>query len=562
MLVYRPDQKNDFDSSFATHAADAQMVDRMRMVLAGSVLLGAFIEPAGLSVTHPVVWPVFVGYFFYSVIIFIYSQLNHRLSQSKLSHRLDVVWFAMIVMLTGGIDSLFFLFFFFAILTSSIRWGLEEGAKVTIVCAVLFTSFGLVIEAKSDVPSLLLRTTFLLALGYMCVYWGESKVQLTRQLVLLRDVSRLSNPRFGVDQTITNVLEKTRDFYNASLCILVIKDSTSGTCSIRTVKEGDASPSVHADPVSAEAARPLMVFSNDQLVTYSRPRWKSIPILFAKSLVYDCARRQWFKLKDPSAESLAGLLEARSFISAPLRLTNQFGRLFVISINGVFDKADTLFLNHIAGQTFPVIENIQFLDGMASDAASQERQKIALDIHDRTIQPYIGLKLGLSALQNKASADNPLFDDIDRLLLMSEKVIDDLRHFAVTFRMGSEKNEAALRPALEDQAAQIKAVYGIDITLVTEGEIAVSERLTTEVLQFVREASSNISKHTDARRGYVTVACVSGVLMLQIENECTCLWPTEFIPRSICERAAALGGKVEITHGSGVNTAVRVEIPV
>ena len=147
MLVYRPDQKNDFDSSFATHAADAQMVDRMRMVLAGSVLLGAFIEPAGLSVTHPVVWPVFVGYFFYSVIIFIYSQLNHRLSQSKLSHRLDVVWFAMIVMLTGGIDSLFFLFFFFAILTSSIRWGLEEGAKVTIVCAVLFTSLGLVIES-------------------------------------------------------------------------------------------------------------------------------------------------------------------------------------------------------------------------------------------------------------------------------------------------------------------------------------------------------------------------------------------------------------------------------
>ncbi|MFD2270613.1 hypothetical protein ACFS07_04395 [Undibacterium arcticum] len=62
---------------------------------------------------------------------------------------------------------------------------------------------------EAEISRLLLRTTFLLALGYMIAYWGGSEVaQKKRRLALLRDVSQLSNPRFGVDHTIASVLEK------------------------------------------------------------------------------------------------------------------------------------------------------------------------------------------------------------------------------------------------------------------------------------------------------------------------------------------------------------------
>ena len=125
MVSIKPNNKNESDSSLATNTADAQMVSRMRMVLAVSVLLAVFIDASGLSALSGYTWLVFFGYLIHSIVINIYSQLDKPFIQSVLIHRLDVIWFALIVIFTGGVNSFFFIFFFFAILTSSFRWGFE-----------------------------------------------------------------------------------------------------------------------------------------------------------------------------------------------------------------------------------------------------------------------------------------------------------------------------------------------------------------------------------------------------------------------------------------------------
>ena len=562
MPAYSLKNKAESSTSFVTSAADAQLVGRMRLVLSVSVVLAVFIDPSGLSATQSLTWLVFFGYLFHSAVIYICSQLDHPLSHSILIHRLDILWFALIIICTGGVNSFFFLFFFFAILTSSFRWGFEEGAKVTIASAVLFIACGLILEEKSDLPRLLLRTTFLLTIGYLSVYWGESKVRLVHQLLLLRDVSRLSNPRFGVDHTITNVLEKTRLFYKASSCILVMEDKESGACSLRTVKEGNATQSITADPLSVKAASLLMTHSVEHLIVYTRPFWRLIAFAFTETSKYDSGQHRWSKLEGPLSESLAELLEARCFISAPLVLRKQRGRIYVISNKETFNKEDTLFLSHIAAQAFPVIENIEVLDRMATDAALQEREKLSLDIHDRTIQPYIGLKLGLSAIRKYAAEDNPLTGQIDKLMRMTEKVIVDMRHYAVTFKTGSGTNEPILSIVLNQQAAQIKKLYGIDIAITIKNEFQISDRLTAEILQFVREGLSNICRHTLSQRGFVTLYCADERLQIEIENECANGMPTCFLPRSISARAAGLGGSVRVSQASQGNTVVHIEIPV
>ena len=278
--------------------------------------------------------------------------------------------------------------------------------------------------------------------------------------------------------------------------------------------------------------------------------------------MYETGQHRWFKQKGTASENLAGLLEARGFISAPVELRDQRGRLYVVSDKSLFSRADTLFLVQIAAQTFPVIENIELLDSMVFDAAMHERQKISLDIHDMTIQPYIGLKLGLNAIRHKAADDNPVTADIDKLTVMVESVIDDLRKYAGTFKDQSTLNGPVLMKALQDQANGIKRLYGIDITICMDSNLTVSDRLMAEVLQLVRESLSNICKHTMAQSGLVSIECVNGWLKLQVENENTSLWASDFMPRSISERAAGLGGSVQVTHGLGGNTSVLVEIPV
>ena len=477
-------------------------------------------------------------------------------------HRLDVIWFALIVASTGGVDSFFFLFFFFSILTSSFRWGYAEGAKVTIASALLFVFSGWILDQENDLSRLLLRTTFLLAIGYISVHWGESKVRLMHQLVMLREVSRLSNPRFGVNQTIANILDKTRRFYGASSCILVMQDKDSGSYSLRTVNEKNALRPVSDDPVNAEMASPLIAHSHDHLIAYSRPLWNLTGFFLPAPLAYDCIQQRWIRQEGHSNETLTELLGARSFMSTPVSLRKQRGRLYVVSDGGAFNKEDTLFLNQIVSQSFPVVESIECLDKLASDAASEERQKISLDIHDRTIQPYIGLKLGLNAIKSKASADNPLIHDIEKLARMAEDVIDDLRRYAVTIKTGVEQGKSMLHVALQKEAARISELYGIEISIVLENELQLNDRLAVELLQFIHEGLSNICRHTHSQRGAVTVNHVNGGVKILVKNESSVLPIMSFMPQSIHQRATRLGGNVQVLQESDGTTVVHIEIPV
>lgn len=564
MIVHTPSKENRLDIVLQTNAADTQTVNMMRVVLAVSVLLAVFIDSSSLNALNGFTWLIFFGFLTHSIVIYIYSQFNKLFSQSTLVHRVDVLWFSLIVIGTGRVNSFFYLLFFFAILTSSFRWGFEEGIKVTTASVVLFVVPTLVLDIQNDFSVLLLRTAFLLVVGYISVYWGESKVRLVHQLAVLRDVSRLSNPRFGVDHTITNVLEQTRNFFKAESCILVMKDKESGTYSLRTVKNGNRTPSFSAEQVSAEATLPLMAFSQEHIIAYTCPLRPISSSFFKVSLAYDCNTDRWKKQQRTSSRNLAEILEAFSFISAPLSLKLQQGRIYIASSDRSFSKADALFLNHITAQAFPVVENIELLDKMASEAAVQERHKISLDIHDITIQPYIGLKLGLGALKNKASPDNPLIEDINNLTLMTEKVISDLRQFAVNFKNSRVKSQSIFLLALNQQTEQIKDFYGVEINITIAGELKVSDRLATEVLQLIREGLSNICKHTLAKKGFVKIQCSNNSLKIQIENEnnCETIYPIVFTPRSMSERTDMLGGKLNVDQGWGKDTVVNIEIPI
>lgn len=170
MLADSPTKQVISDATPYSDVTGLQLVNRMRLTLSIAVMMAVFIDPSGLSATQSFTWLVFYGYFLHSILIYVLTFIDHPLSRTVLPHRIDVLWFAMIVAFTGSVDSFFFLFFFFSILTSSFRWGYVEGAKVTIASTLLFVSCGWLLSEEKDLSRLLLRSTFLLVLGYISVY--------------------------------------------------------------------------------------------------------------------------------------------------------------------------------------------------------------------------------------------------------------------------------------------------------------------------------------------------------------------------------------------------------
>ena len=539
---------------------DTTMVNGMRLLLSSATLLTLFIDPESAGRLSRITWLIFSAYTMHSLLLYVLAVLGLNLPEDILLYWLDVAWYALIVFSTSSHNTLFFLFFFFAILTSSFQRGFEEGARVTLASAGLFAATALFGETDAELSRLLLRTTFLLALGYMIAYWGGSAITQRSHLALLRDVSQLSNPRFGVDQTITSVLEKTRSYFNARSCLLIMQDKGTRIWSLRSVIQTESGVIHTSSLLSDEAASPLLAFPPDKIVLYNQPpgawlRWLG----GARLLNLDNGR--WLQQDDTAGASLAELLEAHAFISAPLPLRNGKGRLYIVSSTSL-SRTDALFLSHIGAQAFPVIENIDLLDRLASQAASREREKMARDLHDTAIQPYIGLRHGLAALRNEATMGNPLLPELDKLIIMSGQVIADLRSYARTFKNGQVQSEPELLVALRRQATQIREFYGIDIALQIEGDLHINDRLAAEVFQIVNEGMSNIRKHTSARHGAVKLTCVQGALHISIDNECAAAHVPDFLPDSLAERAAALGGVARVTHSTLGNTSVEIEIPI
>jgi signal transduction histidine kinase len=343
--------------------------------------------------------------------------------------------------------------------------------------------------------------------------------------------------------------------------VLVTRSDDRPGCQYRAVKRDAPGDMARAQHVDAQAMAPLLDFARDQAVLYCSPALPGAAFL-AGWRVHDSATNQWTKGAGEEGDSVAEMLGSHTFIAAPVPLRRGEGRIYVLSSQRDFSKADALFLGHIAAQAFPVIENIELLDRIASEAASQERKKIAYDLHDTVIQPYIGLKIALHAISRKARPDNPLADDLHKINDMAGHVISELRHYAGGFSKGVAQGESVFLESLHRQAEQVRQFYGIDITVSVDGDFNVSDRLAAEVYHVVSEGLSNIRKHTSARSGAIRVRCVEGWLNIQIENEGQQAQPADFTPRSIANRAAALGGRAKVLTADGGRTSVHIDIPV
>ncbi len=396
----------------------------------------------------------------------------------------------------------------------------------------------------------------------MISFWGGSEITFKRRLALLKEVNTLSNPRFGIDQTVGSLLERVCEFYAADSCALITAEGDPPSYTLRRADAGRPGRAAQAQPVSAEMRSSLLALPPDYAVVYERdPAWWRRD---AGCYAFDTAQGARCHDAAETCEALADLLETDAFVTVPVRRRGEaVGRLYLTSRSHPFGRGEMDFLRQLLEHIAPVIENVQLLDHLATEAAEQERRRLSLDIHDSAIQPYIGLRMGLDALRRKADADNPLRADIDTLFEQAGASLSDLRGFVRGMKgEGLGARGDVLLPALRRQADKFGGLYGIRVKVNAGSEVAVNDRLAAEVFQIVREGLTNVRRHTSSPRALVGVARVGQQLVVSVENEREPDEPpVDFTPRSITERAAALGGGARVEQGHG-RTTVTVEIPL
>src|SRR5262245_32545494 len=543
----------------AGDAMNRHGVPFLRLILSSVALLILYIDPSE-STHRSFTSATLTLYTLYSAGVYL-AVARRWMSPKGAAHWIDVAWHTVLVSSSGGSNSLFFVFYFFDILVASFRRGAAEGLRVTAVSAALFTSVGYAVAPRSDfeLNRFLLRPVSLLMLGYMIAYWGGLENQLRRRIALLKDVTVLSNPRFGVYQTIWSALEKLRDFYDADECVLALADGADRGYRLVQARRGDTYRS-HTDSCSSEMAAVLLAPPYSLAMLVERRRvWSRRG---SRVYVRDVVTNQTSRALPEAARVTVSALDAGAVASVPCRYHHEaVGRLYVSGQAGTFDISDLDFLMHAVQATFQVTENVRLIDRLASDAAGNERKRIARSIHDIVIQPYVGLQLGLQSIVRRLTeGDNAVQADVEQLLALIDAEVKRLRHYIGDLK-GMPDQQTLVMRAIKQFGERFAEVTGIDVHVDGPTNLALSEGLSAALFAMTTEALSNIRRHTTARHAAVVVSSTSQTVELRVENDCGDDATGSFDPQSLEEHALALGGSLGV-HRSAGSTAVVISIPL
>ncbi|MFA6984940.1 MAG: histidine kinase [Arenimonas sp.] len=549
--------------TFPIGSVDARMIDVMRCILALSALAIGYVD-SGESLSLVALSRISAfAYLVWSAVSLFLATRRSLLRPPRHEHWVDVLFAALLLALTQGSSSVYFFIFLFAILVASFSRGFSEGLRVTCVSVVLFELAVLWFAPGAgtfDLDRTLVRPFFLLALGSMIAYWGGHEITHRRRLRLLQEINNQWNPRFGHDHAIGTNLERALEFFSAGACILVLKRPTTPpiylTYHTSGRKRGQA---MLPSTITQETAAILLSFPANFSARYEETprgwrRWFARPRLTSRD-----------EAMTEQCEVLANLLDTTSFLTVPyVQRDGTEGRAFLTAGKRSFDASDVDFFAQLMTTISNVVEGMQLMDELVSRAAEHERYRISLDIHDTTVQPYIGLKLGLDALAREAGPGNPLSRRIGELLGMTDNTIRDLRRYMTTLQDDTTLGGDSLLSAVRDQASHYHRFYGIEVEVRCDGEVQVNSQLAGALLQIVAEGLSNILRHTTAKRAHLTLHREGQTLVLEIANESPGDESAEpvFTPRSISARTRSLGGRFVVERGALGYTIVRIVIPL
>jgi two-component system nitrate/nitrite sensor histidine kinase NarX len=195
------------------------------------------------------------------------------------------------------------------------------------------------------------------------------------------------------------------------------------------------------------------------------------------------------------------------------------------------------------------------------------RQAMANDIHDTLAQTLIYARMRVSVLQEALRSANPELaaqcaDDLDEAMEIGQK---SARELITDFR--GEIDSGGLLTALHDLTRQFRGRNAIaldyhnrlvDLELPLEYEI--------EVFHIVREALTNVARHSGATHARLFVEACGGYYVFTIEdNGCGSLTftPVEghYGVMIMRERAQRIGGEITVDSKIGAGTQVQLSFP-
>jgi signal transduction histidine kinase len=508
--------------------------------------------------TPPLAVATLLAYSAWSGIVLWSEARGRPFAHSLLCYWIDVAWTVLTLKLATG-TAMLVLAAVHPVVLASIGYGVRHGAMLALVAALGFLfdmSEQLTTAARFDwaraTPMLAV-----LALTPAAAMLARPFTLVRERLRLIDDVQPDLDPRRGLQATCSTAAESLRRRMNARLVSLLLPSKSGGPAVFATAEEGRFQVGVQVQ----ERLEALLTEVPGEPVTHLRAHWLH--------------PRPHTRIHDGSAPSaalaeqldaLAELLEVRMLHVVPLqRYGKRHGHLLVGHAGVRMHGHDVSVLSGAVHELLRSIEQAALVDQLQEESASHERARIGRDLHDSAIQPYLGLKYAVECLALRIAPDNPARADVVALADLVTSEVATLRELIAGLRTGNPKGDNALVPAVRRQVRRFGQLFGVDVELECPDTLPTTRTLAAALFHMVNEALNNVRKHTEARHVRIELAAQDGDVRLVVRDDGGSVRgrPMEdFEPRSLCERVAELGGSLAIARPDGLNTELKITIPL
>ena len=532
------------------HHPSGRVIALGRLLLATLFLLAILIDVSQPAKAPAITYALLGAYVIFAAAIVI-ATWNDWWLEARLAgpgHAADILVFMLLVFVTEGYTSPYFIFFVFVLLSAAIRWGWRETTLTAILLTLLFLGTGLFAsgnEADFDTPRFIVRTAQLIIVSLILIWFGANQ---WRARFLIPSEELLPEPSLDKSPLETALAAAMKDV-GAKQGALVWRDSERKNASAIAIRDGEKREvKLRRRVLDGEASSPFL---------------------------YDMARHRGLR-RDPErnlrpvdpyaaiGEETAAAVRPREGLALPLELDKGDGLMFLEQVpNLSTDHID--LADQIAADVSAHIQRHALLKAVEDNAEARSRLVLARDLHDSVVQFLAGAAFRLEAMKRSEGDGGPLQQGLNELkqLMMQEQ--GELRSFITALRSGPEVTLAQLTRDLRMLAERLSKQWAINCSFSgEEGDAPIPTRVHLDAHQIVREAVANAVRHAGAKSVQIALDGDGEALRIDLVNdgaEYPRYGETYEPPQSLRERVEQSGGKVEIARGMDV-TKVSISLPI
>lgn len=488
----------------------------------------------------------------------------------------DVFWPIAFCLFTDPPNSLVFVFFLFALMTTAFGFGLFETVATAIGCTLVLilqetiVAFGpkglsVLVYTPLSASRLILRCAFLLMSGYLLGYLAEREKELRAEIALTNHLLSLTRVGNRLSEVVMMISQELAQVFDGKRVYQLVTQVNSGRlfrwdiqlapqpiCDVREIE---------ADPEGSG------LLPNYPHTFYMRRRQD-------KGTVMDALDDEGRRINPSEFNELPmPVPDAESALVIKLDVGREWSGRFVL-VNcrlGWNREREMRFAQNALRQVAPALYSMYLFRRLRSRAGAMERARVARELHDTSIQSLISIEMQVDVLRRRANGQ-PQTLELERIQQLLREEVLNLRELMQSMRP-VEIGPHQFLDFIAQLVERFRSDTGVDARFVSElEEVALPASACRELARVVQEGLVNVRKHSGAKSVYVRFGAQDGLWKLVIDDDgggfpftgrrtLTELDDLHRGPAVIKERVRAIGGDMVIESSPGHGSRLEITVP-